>query len=245
MPSSFRTVGRGRMQTPALMPMACLIVSTLSNSITTSTLTLCWLERAVDGLAHRQVAIEGHELLPVEVAGGQGPAPGQSMGRVDDEHHGLGAQGHDLERPRRHRVGEDAEVRLVVQHRLHHLVRVQAFEQHPRLRIRRHEGLHVAAHVVQADRVDRGDPDRAFHALPGRRSSTRAFSKPCSSVAAGLVEELPLLRGQERAPGAVEQRHVQLALELLDGLARRRLGDPVARPRRARSCAGGPRRSRA
>src|SRR6185503_2606678 len=42
-PDSLCTVGRGRMLTPALMPIACLIVSTLSNSITTSTLTSCCL----------------------------------------------------------------------------------------------------------------------------------------------------------------------------------------------------------
>ena len=229
MPSSFRTVGRGRMERPALMPMACLIVSTLSNAITTSTLTSVLAQRAVDGLANRQVVVEGHELLPVEVEGGQGPAPGQPMRRVDDDHHGLGAEVDDLERPRRDRVGEDPEVGLVVQHRLDDLVRVQAFQQHPRLGIRRHERLHVPAHVVQADRVDRGDADRALDALPGRLELAARLLEVLQQRPAGLVEALALLRRLERAPGAVEQRHVQLALELLDGLARRRLGDPVRR----------------
>ena len=135
----------------------------------------------------------------------------------------------DLERPRRDRVGEDPEVRLVVHDRLDDLVRVQAFEQHPRLRIRRLERLHVPAHVVQADRVDRGDPDRAVDALPGRLDLDarllevlqRAFGMPRRRAAPPP--------SPEAGAGAVEQRHVQVALELLDGLARRRLGDPVHR----------------
>ena len=135
----------------------------------------------------------------------------------------------DLERPRRDRVGEDPEVRLVVHDRLDDLVRVQAFEQHPRLRIRRLERLHVPAHVVQADRVDRGDPDRAVDALPGRLDLDARLLEVLQQRSARLVEEPPLLRRLKRAPGAVEQRHVQVALELLDGLARRRLGDPVRR----------------
>ncbi len=45
---SFCTVGRGRMLTPASMAMACLIVSMLSNSITTFTRTFrCFRARSM------------------------------------------------------------------------------------------------------------------------------------------------------------------------------------------------------
>ena len=85
------------------------------------------------------------------------------------------------------RIGQDAEVRLVVEHRLDHLVGVQALEEHPRVRIGGHERLHVAAHVVQADRVDRGHPHRALHPLPGG-----------GEVGAGLLEARRGARGKPR-----------------------------------------------
>ena len=112
-------------------------------------------------------------------------------------------------------------------HRLHHLVRMQALEQHPRLRVGGHERLHVPAHVVQPDRVDGGHPHRAVDALPRGGQLGPRLLEALQQGAAGLVEGLPLLGGQERAARAVQQDRVQLALELLDGLARRGLGDRV------------------
>ena len=99
----------------------------------------------------------------------------------------------DLERPRRDGVGQDPEVGLVVDDRLDDLVRMQALEQHPRLRIRRLERLHVPAHVVQADRVDRGDPDRAVDALPGGLDLGARLLEVLQQRSARLVEEPPLL----------------------------------------------------
>ncbi len=213
------------MLTPALMPIACLIVSTLSNSITTSTWTPCCLSARSMALRMARSLLEGHEALAREV-GGRAQAPArQAMAGMRHQHHGLRSQREHLEGARRRRIGQDAEVRLVVEHRLHHLVGVQALEEHPRLRVRGHERLHVAAHVVQAHRVDRGHPHGALHPLAGGGEVGAGLVEALEQVAARVEEGLALLGGRERPPRPVEQRGVELALELPDGLARRRLGD--------------------
>src|SRR5215475_2223529 len=113
-PDSITTVGRGRMLTPAAMPMACLMVSTLSNSITTSTFTPCCFSARSMALRTAR-SIEGHELLSREISRLHVLAPGEAMAGMDDEHHGLGAKRKHVEGARRRGIGEDAHVRLVVE----------------------------------------------------------------------------------------------------------------------------------
>ena len=83
--------GRGRMLTPAAMAIACLIVSMLSNCITTSTRTPAC--RSTRSMARRigEVVVEGDEPLALEVgrlgrraggrAGGSGGRPAPSAPR--------------------------------------------------------------------------------------------------------------------------------------------------------------------
>ena len=107
----------------------------------------------------------------------------QPVARVAHQHHGLLAERQHLERPARRGVREDPEVGLVPQHRLDHLVGVEALEQDPRVGVHRHERLHVAAHVVEPDRVDRRHADGALHTLPRDvASSARARSKSARRV---------------------------------------------------------------
>ena len=49
-------------------------------------------ESAVDGAADGEVAVEGDELLPGEIAGLDQLSLGQTMTGVGHQHHGLGAQ---------------------------------------------------------------------------------------------------------------------------------------------------------
>ena len=57
-PTSFWTVCRGRIDTPAAIVIACLIVSILSNSMTVVTLTLC--ARSARSIALRIVSPESN-----------------------------------------------------------------------------------------------------------------------------------------------------------------------------------------
>ena len=94
----------------------------------------------------------------------EGPA-GEPVARMAHEHHGLLAERQHHERPASRGIGEDPEVGLVLEHRLDHLVGMQALEPDARVRVHRHERLHVAAHVVEPDRVDRRHADRPLDAL--------------------------------------------------------------------------------
>ena len=65
-----RTGGSGRMLTPAPISTACLIVSMLSNSMTIVNVDRPLPQVAIDLLADAQVAIEGDEILALQVLGG-------------------------------------------------------------------------------------------------------------------------------------------------------------------------------
>ena len=184
-------------------------------------------ERAVDRLPDGEPRIERDEDLPVQVGGRDELPPGQPMTRVTDERHRLGAQRHDRERTVGRWVGHDPDVRLALEDRLHHLVRMQALELDARLRIARHEALHVAAHVVEPDRVDGGDADRPVHARLHRRHPRLRLLPRLEEAPTRLVEGLTLRRDDEWALRPVHERHAELRLEQLDRLARRRLGDEV------------------
>src|SRR5574341_240852 len=84
-PDSITTVGRGRMLTPAAIPMACLIVSTLSNSMTTSTLIPCCLRARSIALRTNRVAHVAPDQLGkahVELGRGLHQQPGHELVRA-------------------------------------------------------------------------------------------------------------------------------------------------------------------
>ncbi len=95
------------------------------------------------------------------------------------------------------------------------------------MRMGRHEGLHVAAHVVQPHGIDRRDTHRALHALSRGEQPGPRLLEALEEIATGIEERAAGLRGDQRPAGAVEQRDVEIAFELLDGLAGRRLRDAV------------------
>ena len=100
-PTSFCTVWRGRMLTPAAMMIACLMVSTLSNSITTSTRTL--RARSARSMARRiaRSASKATKGSPFRSAGVDDRPPGQPVAGVADERHRLLAERQHREGPRR------------------------------------------------------------------------------------------------------------------------------------------------
>src|SRR5207237_1005393 len=106
-----------------------------------------------------------------------------------------------------------------------------------RVRIARHEALHVAAHVVEPDRVDGRDTDRPVHARLHRRHPRLRLLPRLEEAPTRLVEGLTLRRDDEWALRPVHERHAELRLEQLDRLARRRLR-PARRPPKASTIHG-------
>jgi len=106
---------------------------------------------------------------------------------------------------------------------------MQALQEHARLRVLRHEGLHVPAHVMETDRVDGGHPHRPFHPLLGGKQARARIVESLEEISTGLEEDLTRLGRDQGPPGTVEEGHIELGLELLDGLARRGLRDAIAR----------------
>ncbi len=143
------------------MMIACLIVSMLSNSITMLTRTLCW--RSARSIALRIVnpASKATNVSPLRSAGVTTRRRasrwfGWHTNAIGSDRSGTiesarSAGGYDM-------IPTSASPWM---HRLDDLVRVQALELNARFRIERHEALHVAAHVVEADRVDRRHPHRS------------------------------------------------------------------------------------
>src|SRR4029450_7823914 len=102
--ASLCTVRRGRIDTPAAMMMACLIVSMLSNSITVLTFTLCC--RSARSIALRVVS-RGANAADVA-------PPREGVVGMPHDRHRLGAGGHEGERPIGRRIGHDPDVRLAL-----------------------------------------------------------------------------------------------------------------------------------
>ncbi len=82
---------------------------------------------------------------------------------------------------------------------------------------------------MEPHRVDGRHARRPLHALLGHLELRPGLLEPLQQRPAGLVEGVPLFRGLERAPRAVEQGQIELRLQLLDGLAGRGLGDAIGR----------------
>ena len=181
-------------------------------------------EAAVDRLPNVEAGVECHEVLFVEIGGGNESPSRQSVRRITDEHHGLGAPGQHGEGPIGWRVGEDTQVGLIVQDRLNHLVRVKVFEAHPGLGEHGHEPLGMGAHDVDADRVDRRDTDDADNLGASGGDGAAEAVKSIEELLAPLIELMPLGRQHEGPLAAVDEEDVHVGFELLHGLAGSRLG---------------------
>src|SRR5678815_1226207 len=104
-------------------------------------------------------------------------------------------------------------------------------EGHPDLclRVARVELLGVKAHVLQAHRVDYGNPHHAPEqfALLG---DLGLYLFELLDQLLARIEELPALRSDhERTLRPINQRRTELHLQLTNGLARRRLRDMMRR----------------
>ena len=92
--------------------------------------------------------------------------------------------------------------------------------------------------MVEPDRVNRGHSDRSHDRVfvLERLDTVFELEVAIDQVLAALVIHLALRREHQRTLGTIDQLHPQPHLELVDGLARRRLRDPVFRgpPRKTR-----------
>ena len=87
--------------------------------------------------------------------------------------------------------------------------------------------MHVPAHVVEPDGVDRRDPDRPVDARLDDRDLRLGLLPRLEDGAGRRVEGLALGGDHERPLGPVDQGDPDLGLELLDPLARGRLRHEV------------------
>ena len=87
--------------------------------------------------------------------------------------------------------------------------------------------LQIAAHVVQADRIDRHHAHPAGNFLVQRAHLVFQGVVALHQLAAALVVGLALGRKHEGALGAIDQLDAQPALELVDDLAGPGLGNAV------------------
>src|SRR5688500_3319 len=89
------------------------------------------------------------------------------------------------------------------------------------------EALHVPAHIVQSDRVDRGDTHRSVELRLYGPDLGSGLVPETEDLAARLVELGALRRDDQRTLRPVDQRGAHLGFELRDGLAGRGLRHEV------------------
>jgi hypothetical protein len=98
-------------------------------------------------------------------------------------------------------------------------MRVEAFEQHLRLRVSRHERLEMTAHIVEPHRIDGGHANSPVQPGTSRGDTGLGLLVPIKEVPTSLIEDPPFRGDLEWASGSIQQGNVKLGLELLDCLA--------------------------
>ena len=147
-------------------------------------------------------------------------------GREDDRHL-FGAEGYHVDIERGDRIGDDSHIDLGVENRLVNLLRRKVVELDLHLRVVHHKPLHVAAHLVKTDRIDRGDLDLFLVAAAHRSDAVENRVVRLDDLPERLVADFPFGGEAERTFRPVDQRHTDFFFEPLNGLRRRRLADLV------------------
>ncbi len=179
--------------------------------------------------ADDQLAVKADERLAAKVREADLPHVRQAVPGAADQHHGLVAQGDDGQAAMGGRVGQDAQVGFLFQHRLVDPSRMQVLQAHIGLRVAGHELLHALAQGVEPHRIDGRHPHGPGDLLAERANLRLHPREAIENLAQGFKAHLPLGGQQERPLGAIDQLHRQQALELVHRLAHRRLADPVHR----------------
>ena len=104
---------------------------------------------------------------------------------------------------------------------------MEILQPHVRLRMPAHELLHVAAHVMQPDGVDRRHAHSAGHLLVERPHLILEGIVGGDDLPAAVEERLAFGRGRERPGGPVDEPHAEVGFELAHHLAGRRLRNAV------------------
>ncbi len=144
-----------------------------------------------------------------------------------DEHQRFVPPGNRAERVGLLRVAEDAELGVAAFDHLAHAMGMEVLQPHRRPRMLGGEPLHERAHVMQADRVDRGHDQAAGLGVVQRADFFFQLLVPLHDLPAAVVEALALGGQIEGSLRAIEELDLQPLFNRLDDLAAVRLRNVV------------------
>jgi hypothetical protein len=151
----------------------------------------------------------------------------QRVAGCTDEHDRLLPPRFRLKRARAARVADDADVGLPLLDRLDDAIGVEVFETDVGLGVPAHELLHVTAHVVEADGVDRRHAHAARDLVMQRPDRIHQRIVAGDDLPAAVIERLPLAGRRQGPFGPLDEPHAELRLQLPDDLAGGRLRHAV------------------
>ena len=184
-------------------------------------------EDLVDGLARRDVGVEADELLAGHLLHLDLRALRQRMLRVGDEDEVVVAEGNRVDLAVLHREGHEAEVDGVVQDVLVHEIRAAVLDADVDRGEVVQEFLDVRRQLVEADRVNGRDADRAADDLLHLLQLGEEFVISMQNLLRGIINPLTLAGQLELLLAAIDQQGLEVALHRPGLLTHRRLGDAI------------------
>ena len=164
----------------------------------------------VELVADDEVAVEADHARAAQLAEAHLDAVRQRVAGCTDEHDRLLPPRLRLQRARAARVADDADVGLPLLDRLDDAIGVEVFETDVGLGVPAHELLHVAAHVVEADGVDRRHAHAARDLVMQRPDRIHQRIIAGDDLPAAVIEHLPLAGRRQGPLGPLDEPHAEL-----------------------------------
>jgi hypothetical protein len=190
-------------------------------------LELVLAEDQIDRLAGRDVRVEADELLAREVLHLEIRAFRQRVLRVRDQDQVIVAERQHLDLPLLHRKRHQPEIDRIVQDVLVDQIRTPVFDAHIHRREIMQEFFDERRQLVQPDRVNRRDANRAADHLLHLLQFREQFLVGVQHLLRRLVHALPLARELKLLLTAVDEEGLEVPLHRARLLADRRLRDAV------------------
>ncbi len=184
-------------------------------------------ERLVDGAARGDVGFETDESFAPQRGERNRAAGGQRMPGRADEHELVAPERDDFETALLHGVRHQAHVAHVAQHVLVDPVCPVILHVDIDRAVGLQEALQVRREIVEADGVNRRDPQRAGHDIAELLELGSQRVVRLDDLLAVLVQNLALARQAKLLLAALDERRAELVLQGADLLAHRRLGDVI------------------
>ncbi len=144
-----------------------------------------------------------------------------------DEHERLLAQRDDFELGILDRIRNEAEIHHVAEHVVINLVGAAILDVDVHRRVAPHEPFDIRRQIVQADGINRGDPDRAGNDVLQLLNLAVERFISLNDLLAVIVKHLAFTCEAEFLFAAFNQQRFERAFQRADLLADRRLGDAV------------------